>query len=93
MDAAILAVEFHKAVFECEEGVIASDADVVSGVETCSTLAEDDVSGNDGLTAKFFNAKTFGDAIASVLGATLTFFVCHKKSEVGGWLEIYKFRR
>jgi hypothetical protein len=43
----------------------------------CATLANDDVAGDDQLTAEFFHAEAFADAVAPVLRATLTFFMCH----------------
>ena len=66
------------AINESEDGVIASKADIPAGVELCAALAKDDVSGDDGLPAKFLYAETFAGAVASIFDAALTFFMSHK---------------
>lgn len=74
-DQAVRFVETHLAVVESEEGVITPHADVFTGVETSSALAQDDITGNDGFAAKLFDAETLAVAIASVLRSTLSFFM------------------
>jgi hypothetical protein len=44
-----------------------------------AALTNQNVSGHDLLTAKFFDAQTLAYAIASVLSAAFTFFMCHGK--------------
>ena len=63
---------------EGKNGVIASKADIAAGMEFCAALAKDDVSRDDGLPAKLLYAEAFADAVASILDASLTFFVSHK---------------
>ena len=49
-------VEFDHAVGEGEEGMIAADADVLTGVVCGAALADDDVAGDALLAAKDFDA-------------------------------------
>src|SRR5690606_21369992 len=41
------------------------------------TLADDNIAGDDGLTAKFLHTETLGTRIAAVLDGTLTFLMSH----------------
>ena len=66
------------AINESEDGIIAPKTNIPAGMEFRAALAKDDVSRDDGLPAKFLYAKTFAGAVASILDATLTFFVSHK---------------
>src|ERR1700678_4477145 len=74
---AAAAVEFHVAIDEGENGVVAAEADVAAGEEFGAALADDDIAGNDGLAAEFLYAEPLADAIAAVLDAALTFFMSH----------------
>ena len=49
-------VELHDAIDEGEEGMVAANADVLTGVVSGTALADDDVAGDALLTAKDFNA-------------------------------------
>ena len=51
-----LALELHKSVFLGEKCVIAAKAYVPAGVNTCATLPNDDISGNNCLAAEDFDA-------------------------------------
>jgi uncharacterized membrane protein len=53
-------VEFHHAVCFCKQCVVATNADVVTGVYTGATLTNEDVAGQYGFTAVLFYAKSFG---------------------------------
>jgi hypothetical protein len=75
---ATIAIKFHISVHERPDCVIATEADIATGLEFGSALAENDVSGNDGFTAEFFNAETLADAVASVFNTTLSFFMGHE---------------
>ena len=57
LDAAVHLVVLDGAVLEREERPIAANADVTSGMDTGAALADEDVTGDDGLAAKFFNAE------------------------------------
>ncbi len=51
--------ELDLAAFLGEQGVVATDTDVHARVETRSALANDDIAGDDFLTAVDFDAKAF----------------------------------
>jgi hypothetical protein len=76
---ATITVKFHVAIHKSPDRVVTAEADIAAGLEFGSTLAEDDIPGDDGLAAEFFNAKTLADAIASVFDTALSFFMSHKK--------------
>ena len=50
-----------------EDGVIAADADILPRMELGAALADDDVAGNDVLTAKTLDAQTLALTVAAVL--------------------------
>ena len=52
----------------CKNRVILADADAGSGVPGGAALADDDIAGNDILTAEAFHAKTATCSIATVAG-------------------------
>ncbi len=64
----LAALEFDLAVDQCEYGVIATDADVETGVELRSALADDDAAGGYELTTIGFNAAILRIAVATVAG-------------------------
>src|SRR5665213_3646119 len=66
------ALEFDDAVFQGEDRVVATEADVEAGVELGSALADDDGAGGDGLSAVGFDAAVLRVAVAAVLGGALT---------------------
>ena len=72
-----LALELHKSVLLGEQGVIAAEANILASVDTCATLANDDISGNNFLAAVDFDAQAFTLRIATVLGTAACFFMCH----------------
>ena len=53
-------------VHECEDGVVAADADIDAGLPARAALADDDVAGDDGLTAEFLDAEAAAFGIAAV---------------------------
>jgi hypothetical protein len=76
---ATIAVKFHVAIHKSPDRVVTAEADIATGLEFGSTLAENDIPSDDGLAAEFFNAKTLADAVASVFNTALSFFMSHKK--------------
>jgi hypothetical protein len=50
---------------------------VHTGVHTGPTLAKNDATRSNRLTAKYLYAEAFGFGIAAVLGAAACFLVCH----------------
>lgn len=79
VDPASAAIEFHFAALQRKEGEIAPEADIAAGEEFAPALADENVAGQDSLTAVFFHAETFADAVASVLDAALSFFMGHMR--------------
>lgn len=77
IDAASLLVETHFAFNKGVDRVITPDPDIFAGVPLGAALAKDDVAGNDLLAAEFLHATALALAIATVLYATLSFFVGH----------------
>src|SRR5699024_2564641 len=55
--ATLAGAERHGAGSQSEEGIVSSTADVGSGMELGSTLADDDLAGLDGLTAEALDAE------------------------------------
>ena len=65
-DATVRLVVFDRTVLQREEGPIATNADVLAGMEFGAALTNDDAAGDDGLAAKFFHAEPLRVALASV---------------------------
>jgi hypothetical protein len=59
VDLAVELIESDTAIFQGKEGVVAPHADICSRVEASAALADDDVSGNNDLAAKFLYAEPF----------------------------------
>jgi hypothetical protein len=70
-------VEFHRALAKGEQGVVPTPADVDSRVEPCSSLPDQDLPRPDQLPAEALHAQSLGGRIASVPGASLSFFMGH----------------
>ena len=54
------------ALGEREQGVVAADADAVTGVELGAALADDDVAGYDPLAAELLDAEPLPGTVAAV---------------------------
>jgi hypothetical protein len=74
---AVSLVERDHAVLEGEEGPVATNADILAGVQAGAALTDEDVAGEDGLPAEALDAATLGMAFATVAGCSLTFLVSH----------------
>jgi hypothetical protein len=72
-----LFLEFHNAVPLRKQRVIPSHTDIKSRVNFCATLANNDISGNNLLTAVNLDAQSLGFRIATVLSAAACFFMSH----------------
>jgi len=70
-----LTFKFDKAINGGKDGIIASQADVVAGVDLGSSLPDYDVAGSNHLTVKLFDSQAFGFAIPTVAGASNPFLV------------------
>lgn len=66
--ASCLMLEFDPTVDQCEEGVIRAHADILAGMNSSSSLSDDDIAGDNGLTIGLLNAKPLGLGITAVLG-------------------------
>ena len=77
VDAATGSIESHVAVNQSKNGVIAAQANVLAGHELGTALANDNIAGNDGFAAKSLNSQPLAYAVAAVLYAALSFFMCH----------------
>lgn len=67
-DLAMGLVEFDGPIAKREERPIATYAHAFAGVMLGTALADNDATREDFLTAKQFDAKAFGNAIATVAG-------------------------
>jgi len=74
---AVITLESHDAFDQSVDGEVASEADVAAWVKLRSTLTDEDFARIDFLAAITLHAQHLGIAIATVLGATACFFVCH----------------
>src|SRR5450631_3254042 len=83
--AATLGAKLHRTCDECEEGVIATTANAVAGVEVRATLADDDLAGVDGLAAEALDAKKLRVRVAPVARRRCTLFVCHVSACLWFW--------
>ena len=52
--------ELDGAILQREQGMVLATADILAGVELGTALANEDVAGEDELTAVALDAKTFG---------------------------------
>jgi hypothetical protein len=62
--------------------MISAYANIVSGLEFGSPLADYNISGYDGLSAEFFNPKAFTVAVTPVAAAAARFFMSHYLSPI-----------
>jgi hypothetical protein len=76
------AFKLHNACGERKECVITADTDVDAGMKLCTSLTHKDVSGKNNLTAKTFNPKPLGIAVAAVPRTSTAFFMSHTTSPV-----------
>src|SRR5579872_4551144 len=69
--------KFDIAVNQREQGVIAPDTNMITGLNFCAALAHNDTAGSNQLSIVAFDAEHFRVAIPTIAGATHTFFMCH----------------
>ena len=70
-----LALKSDDTVYESEESVILSDTYVGAGVKLGTTLANENVAGENELTVSALGAKALGLGVTAVLGGAHTFFM------------------
>jgi len=77
LHAAPAPIEFHEAVDQGVEGVVAPLSDTRPGLEDRAQLPDEDVASPDLFAAESFHATTLGIGIPSVATGSLTFLMCH----------------
>ena len=70
-----LLLELNVSVNKSEKGVILTDTNVVTGMDSCSSLSYDDVTCKYCLSVSLLNTKTLGFAVTAVLCRTDTLFM------------------
>jgi hypothetical protein len=75
--AAAVFIELYLAVFEGEEGPIATGADVQAGDKFGAALADDDAAGGDMFATESFYAEALCIAVTAISATALTFFMSH----------------
>lgn len=68
MSVFLLKVKFYNSSFKCEESMIATDTNILTRMEICSFLTNQDVASFYKLSTEALNAKPLGVGIASVSG-------------------------
>ena len=87
-DPALVAPEtlvLHLAIDQREEGVVATQADVLAGVEAGAELAHQDVAGADGLAVTALDTPVLRVGVAAVPGRALSLLMSHSGSPTPGW--------
>src|SRR5690348_9729275 len=69
--------ENYFTIGQSEKRMIFSHSYILTWEMTCTTLTNDDVTGNHTLTAIYFYSKTLTVRLATVSRTTNTFFMCH----------------
>ena len=77
VDAAAALVELHVAIGQREQRPVAPHADIAAGVKLGAALANNNITGDHCLPAKFLHTQSFACAVATVAGTALSFFMCH----------------
>ena len=70
--SACLMLKLNPSVDKSEERIILTDTNIVTGMNSCSSLSYEDVAGENYLTVSSLNAKALGFAITAVLSGTDT---------------------
>ena len=83
--ASTFLAELHRAGDECEERVVATTTNAVTGVEVRATLADDDLAGVDDLAAETLDAEVLGVRVAPVARRRCSLFVCHVSAYLWFW--------
>lgn len=73
-----LVLEFDVTVDQRKKCVIGAHADIVAGMNSGSSLSDDDVSGKDRFAVGLLHAKALGFTVATVLRRADTFFMSKK---------------
>lgn len=61
----------------CKQGIVTGPPDIFAWMEFGSPLFDNDAARQDGLTVGNLDTQSFGMGVATVSGASLSFFMCH----------------
>src|SRR4051794_9432511 len=78
--AALALAELDRALDQREQRVVATDADVLAGVELGAALADDDRPGVHLLAAERLDAEALGVGVPAVAGGTATLGLRHGRT-------------
>jgi hypothetical protein len=84
IDAATVPVEEHLTVGERKQRVVASLADIATGMPFRSALPNQDVASDDVLATKLFDSQPLGVRIATVAAGALSLLMSHVRTILGG---------
>ncbi len=73
--ATCLVLKLYLTIDESEEGMVGAHADVVAGMNSCASLSDDDIAGDNGLAVGLLNTKSLGLTVTTVLGRTYAFLM------------------
>ena len=71
-------LKFNFAVCSCKQSIVASSGNIKTGMNVCSSLSYENISGQNSLTVSSLDTKSFRLGISAVLCAADTFFVRKK---------------
>ena len=85
---ALLLLKFHDAVALGVQGVILAHADVLARIVLRAALTHDDVASDSGLSTEKFHSESFAFRLATVVGTTNAFLVCHISLVFSGFYSV-----
>ena len=85
---ALLLLKFHDAVALGLQGVILAHDDVLTGIVLRAALTDDDVASDSGLSTEKFHSESFAFRLATVVGTTNAFLVCHISLVFSGFYSV-----
>ncbi len=62
--------------------MVAAHVNILTRMESGTTLADEDIAGDRRLATVHFDAKAFTFTVAAVVGTTRTFFMCHDSNSI-----------
>lgn len=79
-------LKLHGSVRQGEQRPVATNAHVLARVELGTALPDDDAARGDEFGTESLDAQTFRLAVAAVLCAALSLFMCHEKCSFEKWV-------
>lgn len=74
----LLVLEGDAALGKGEESVVTASLHIFSGMKLGAALADDNIASRDALSAEALDAEALGDGIATEVGRSAGFTMCHK---------------